>query len=302
MTSSQPPPVTLLVNPVAGAGRARAALPGVSAALDAAGWAVAVVTTEGIAHAVEAAAAAVRQGRWVVTLGGDGLAGRVAGAVAGAGGVLGVLPGGRGNDFTRVLGLPRDPVAAARALATATVRAVDLGEVAGTAFLGIASVGFDSVVQRMTATTRLRLGQGVYAYAALRALASWRHLDFDLILDGAPRHLHGWTVAVANSGVYGGGMRLAPGASLDDGELDVVELGATSRMRFLATFPSVFRGTHVSSPAVRITRARAVRISAPAGLVVYADGDPAGTLPVDVLVRPAALRVLVPAGSPDNAG
>ena len=134
-----------------------------------------------------------------------------------------MLPGGRGNDFARVLGIPLDPVAACAVIAANVVRELDLGVVDDRTFISIASCGFDSEANRIANETRLVRGNLVYAYGALRALAGWRPARFEVTLDGGePRTMRGYTVAVANSGAYGGGMLMAPSASLDDGTLDVV--------------------------------------------------------------------------------
>lgn len=288
----------LVVNPSAGRGRAAALLPSVEAALRGAGHDLVVTLTRSLDHADDLAAAAVADDRVAVAMGGDGIAGRVAGIVAGVGGVMGVVPGGRGNDFCRATGVPSRAVQACAVLSSGTEQAVDLGvveSVTGTAcFLGIASIGFDSDVQEIALTTRLRLGQLVYAYGTLRAVAAWRPATFTLRLDDTPSTLTGWSVAVANSGVYGGGMKLAPQASLQDGLLDVVTTSSTGRLRFLRSFPSVFKGTHVTRPSVRVTRAAAVHLDADRPFRVFADGDPVGVLPCTVSVLPGAVRMLLP--------
>jgi diacylglycerol kinase family enzyme len=103
-------------------------------------------------------------------------------------------------------------------------------------------------------------------------------------------------VAVANSGLYGGGMKIAPDAELDDGLFDVVTIADMPRGKFLALFPRVFKGTHVGVPEVTVRRARAVRITTNRPFVLYGDGDPIGQTPVTVRTVPHALRVIVPAG------
>src|SRR5207248_3920192 len=129
-------------------------------------------------------------------------------------GVLGVLPGGRGNDLARVLGIPSDPAAAVGVLASGHVRSLDLGEVQGRTFVGIASCGFDSEANRVANQARIVRGNLVYAYGALRALAGWRPATFTVTLDRSePRTVTGYTIAAANSKAYGGGMFLAPDAS-----------------------------------------------------------------------------------------
>lgn len=287
-----PRDAVLIVNPTAGGGRAARAAPEVLRALREGCWTVEEARSTGLDDARRIALEAASRTCVVVTLGGDGLSGCVAGAVAEASGELAVLPGGRGNDFVRSLGLPANPVAAARAVLAGRTRLVDLGMVGDIPFVGVAGAGLDSVVQQIAESTRLRLGKAVYAYAALRALPRWRPADFELELDGRVERLTGWLVAVANSGIYGGGMHIAPGAKLADGLLDVVTISQSSRAHFLASFPRVFAGTHLSDPTVSAHRASQVTIGGPAHLPVYADGERAGQLPVTVSVRPQALRVI----------
>ena len=288
----------LVVNPSAGGGRACRLLPSVEAALRGAGHDLVVTETRSLDHAGELAQAAVADDRVAVAMGGDGIVGKVAGVVAATGGVLGVVPGGRGNDFCRAAGLPQDAVEACGVLASGSPRAVDLGVVTSadgqTPFLGIASIGFDSDVQERVLTSRLPLGQLVYLYGSLATVATWKHARFSCTVDGEPLEVHGWSVAVANSGMYGGGMHLAPEASLHDGELDVVSNAATGKLRFLGALPKVFKGTHVDEPSVSVRRACTVELRADRPFRVFADGDPVGTLPATVTVRPGAVQVLLP--------
>jgi YegS/Rv2252/BmrU family lipid kinase len=256
----------LIVNPSAGGGRAGRAMPGVEAALRDRRLDYQVERTRSLEHARELAQAAAAAGRTAVALGGDGLIGAVAGALSGNDGVLGVLPGGRGNDFARTLGIPLDPRAACEVLASGVVRALDLGEAGGKPFIGIASCGFDSDANRIANEARVVRGNLVYAYGALRALASWRPATFSVRFDGGEPHVaRGYTVAAANSKAYGGGMWMAPAAALDDGLLDVV-----------------------------IVRAKEIEISAERPFTLYADGDPIASLPVKVRALPGAVKVIVP--------
>ena len=286
---------SLIVNPSAGNGRAARVLPEAEAALRRHGVDFHTARTDDLDHARELAGAAAEAGKVTVTLSGDGLIGAIAGVLADAGGVLGVLPGGRGNDFARALGIPFEIEAACRALATGRERPIDLGDVDGRPFIGIASAGFDSDANRVANETRLVKGNLVYAYGALRTIATWRPARFTLEVDGQDAvSFSGYSVAAANSPAYGGGMFLAPDARLDDGQLDVVCTGSGPRRRFLLNLPRVFSGTHVESPSVRIERARQVRVSSDRPFTMYADGDPIGELPVTVRARERALRVIAP--------
>jgi YegS/Rv2252/BmrU family lipid kinase len=288
--------LALIVNPSAGRGRAGRALPAVEAALRVAGLQHHTEPTRSLEHARELARSAAAAGELSVALGGDGLVGAVAGALAGSDGVLAVLPGGRGNDFARVLGIPGEPDAACSILSTGVVRALDLGEADGHRFVGIASAGFDSEANRIANQTRVVRGNAVYSYAALRALAGWRPARFEVRIDGGdPIHVVGYTVAAANSKAYGGGMMLAPDASLEDGLLDVVMTSHVPKLRFLRLLPTVFKGEHVREPSVSVRQGAEVQISADRPFTLYADGDPIAELPVTIRALPGAVRTLVPA-------
>ncbi len=286
--------VALIVNPVAGGGRAASMLPEVEAGLDRLGIPWHTERTTSLEHAEALARAAVAARETTAALGGDGLIGRLAGVLAGTGSELAVVPGGRGNDLARVLGIPADPPSACEVIAGGHVRELDLGDAAGRPFIGIASCGFDSDANRIANATTFVSGNLVYAYGALRALLAWRPARFELELDGRGLAFTGYSVVLANSRAYGGGMYVAPSAELDDGLLDVVAIGHVPKPRFLLDLPKVFTGRHVESPAVRVERAREVRVSADRPFTLYADGDPIAELPVAVRARRRVLRVCVP--------
>jgi YegS/Rv2252/BmrU family lipid kinase len=284
----------LVVNPTAGGGRARKLLPDVERGLSA--HDLVVTPTRSLEHADELVAAAVADDRVVVAMGGDGLVGRVAGAVAEHKGLMAVVPGGRGNDFARMVGIPKDVAAACAVVADGVETAVDLGAVDGHVFVGIASVGFDSEVQERVLRTKVPLGQLVYLYGALATVFSWKHARFTVTSDGEAQSYSGWSAAVCNSGFYGGGMHFAPSASVTDGLLDVVTTTETPRRHFLSTLPKVFKGTHVDDPCIAVRTASSVEIAADRPFRVFADGDPIGALPCTITVRPGALRLLLPRG------
>jgi YegS/Rv2252/BmrU family lipid kinase len=291
-------PVCLIVNPSAGGGKAGRVLPEVLRALEGHGLRVRSEATRDLDHARELARSAALAGETVVCLSGDGMVGAVADTLRELpDALLGVLPGGRGNDLARVLGIPADPVQACAIVAAGFSRRLDLGEVGGQAFVGIASVGFDSEANRIANEAPSRLGNLVYAYGALRALIGWRPARFEVELDppGERHSFMAYTVGACNSKTYGGGMRAAPDALLDDGLLDVVVLENVSKIRFLTRIlPKVFSGKHVLEPNVKVFRAREVSVSADRPFTMYADGDPIGELPVRVKAVREAVSVLVP--------
>jgi YegS/Rv2252/BmrU family lipid kinase len=287
-------PVCLIVNPSAGGGRAARLLPDVEAALRGHGIAFRVERTTSMEHARELARSARDAGEVAAAMGGDGITGAVAGELQGTDGVLAVLPGGRGNDFARKLGIGSDPVAACDFIAAGHERRVDVGEAGGHVYVGILSAGLDSDVQVIANASRLPLGTLIYLYGTLRALWSWRPAGWDVTIDGERRTFSGCSVAVSNSGVFGGGMWLVPDASVEDGLLDIVLIADRPRRHYLVNLAKLFRGTHVDDPGVEILRGREVSFSADRPFAAYADGDPIVDLPATVRVLPGALRVLAP--------
>ncbi len=288
-------PVCLIVNPHAGGGRALRLLPGVEAALRSQGRPFRVVETMSMQHARQLAREACDQGDIVAAMGGDGIVGAVAGELRDRQGLLAVIPGGRGNDFARKLDIPFDPVEAVKLLETGAERSVDLALANGTVYLGILSAGIDSDVSRIALETRLKLGTFVYTYGVLRAIARWKPAAWTVTIDGESLDFPGYSVAVANSGVFGGGMFLAPDASLEDGKLDVVLIRQQSRLRYLRGLPRVFNGSHLKDPAITLHQGCEITFEADRPFTAYADGDPIGDLPLTVQVLPGALRVVAPA-------
>lgn len=298
-------PVCLVVNPAAGGGRAGRIAPDVERALRARGLTVRRADTRDLNHARQLASDGAERGETIVALSGDGMIGVLADTLMQLpGAVLGVIPGGRGNDLARVLGIPDDPDGAAAVIAAGHTRPVDLGVVAaagsedrGHAFVGIASAGFDSDANRIANQAPAWLGGLVYVYGALAALVSWRPVRFEVELDppGERRSFTAYSVGAANSKTYGGGMRAAPDAMLDDGLLEVIVCEHVGKLRFLTSIlPKVFKGTHVHEPSVSVFRARELLLSAERPFTMYADGDPIGELPVRVRALAGAITMLTP--------
>jgi YegS/Rv2252/BmrU family lipid kinase len=286
--------VCLIVNPHAGGGRAAKRLPAVEAALRGRGIRFRVVRTRSLEHAREAACGGRDAGEVVAAMGGDGLTGAVAGELRETDGLLAVIPGGRGNDFARKLRLPFDVETAVGVLAAERPRTVDVADAGGRTYLGIASAGLDSAVHVIANGTRLPLGNGVYLYGTLRALRTWKPAHWTVTVDGRTREFDGFSVAVANTGTFGGGMRLVPDARVDDGLLDVVLAMHVSRRHFVAALPRLYRGTHVGDPTLAFLRGREVSFHADRPFTAFADGDPIAELPATVRVVPHSLRVLAP--------
>ena len=232
----------------------------------------------------------------LLVAGGDGTLHHALQGLTGTGCALGIVPLGSGNDLAGALGVPAAPAAAIAAGLERPVSAIDLGRAGGRFFAGVAGVGFDSEVNRC-ANERVRWVRGplVYVVAVLRTLWGFRPPRFRVRWDGGAFDGPAMFVAVANAPRYGGGMRIAPAARLDDGRLDLVLVRAVSRLALLRVFPRVFRGSHVDHPAVLVARAGRVEIAVEPPLELFADGEPAapvGSEPLAIEIAPLALRVV----------
>jgi diacylglycerol kinase family enzyme len=310
-------PLCLVVNPAAGGGRALRTLAAATAVLDGASARYQVQPSASLAHARELAAAAAQRGEVTVAVGGDGLAGALAGAVADAGGVMALIPAGRGNDLARELGLPPGAAAAAAAILDGQQAELDLlglsvpGQPEETAALS-AYLGLPSVAGEIANRSRLIRGPATYPVAALRALARWRPVSFRVEQTGGPGgpvagipagEFPGYGVVLANSRFFGGGMQVCPPARTSDGCLDVVVMHDASKAAFLRVLLKIKNGTHVSLPQVALGQAAAVTVTADTALPVAADGETlpwgsplAAGVPLRARVRRGALKVIVPAG------
>ena len=261
----------------------------------------------------------------VLVFGGDGTVHRHLGQLVRLGLPVLVVPAGSGNDFARALGMRRvrDSLAAWRRFCGAAnnVSTIDLGviaplESAGAApaphtsryFCCVAGVGLDGeVAQRANRLPRWLRGHGGYVLSLAPTILKFAPLPMKVLTaaedNDADNANAGWTTrseqptilaAFANAPLYGGGMKIAPRAKMDDGLLDVCIVGAVDRFRLLRLFPAVYSGDHLNIPEVEYFQASRVRVETEHPLDVYADGEYVCRTPVEVGVHSGALKVVVP--------
>ncbi len=288
--------VTVIVNPTAGRGKARRIFPSVARSLEKLGVEFQAVFTEGPGHAVELTREAIRAGsRVVAACGGDGTVQEVINGLNGSPAVIGFIPCGTGDDLAVNLGIPNEPHQACSTLAEGTVRHIDLARVGTTVYACVAGAGFDSMVNRAANSgVRFLRGTSVYIWSVLKTLAAFKPLEMTVETDGAVWTGRAMFVVAANAASYGGGMKIAPHARMDDGLLDVVIIEELSKVELLRVFPKVFSGSHITHPRVKSLRARKVSLASPRRLELFGDGEYITDLPVTIEVLPAALPVLVP--------
>lgn len=214
----------------------------------------------------------------VIVVGGDGMINHVLQILANTEIPLLPIAAGTGNDFVRTLGIPMG-INALKLLSHSPAEAIDLGRVNGRFFANIVSTGFDSLVNeranRMKMKNRIK-----YNLAMVIELPLFRPKRYQIEIDGKHFYSEAMLIAIGNGQSYGGGMRVCPGANLQDGTLDLMILEPVSKLEFLRVFPKVYKGTHINHPKVKILKGKEISVNATA--VAYADGERIGQLPIQV--------------------
>jgi YegS/Rv2252/BmrU family lipid kinase len=290
-------PTTIIINPISGGirpdvARARATL--AHAVVESRGGPVEVFVTEAVGHARAIADAAVRRGaRLVIAWGGDGTINEVASALAFGDVPLGIVPAGSGNGLARELGVdPRAEAAIANALA-ATPQPMDVGEIEGRLFVNIAGIGVDAFVASRFSLARRRGFLG-YVGVTARALATYVPAHYRITSGGVRIDARAVLVTIANSAQFGNGARIAPGARVDDGLLDLVVLEERWRLATISQLPRLFNGTVSRIRGCTIQRIREVTIEADLPMTFHVDGEPViGGTRLTARVHPGALRVAI---------
>ena len=288
----------LIANPAAGSGRGARRLPAVREALAAVGIQD-VRLTRSAGHERELAAQAAAEGiDTIIALGGDGTWGNVARGILDSGRDARLVPiaAGTGNDFPHALGLPaHDPVAMARIAAGASSVRVDVGWANDIAFLNVAGLGLETeVLQSMRGRKGLG-GQLAYVAAALPVLRSYRGLRASIQYgDDASRTMQTWcAIVVSNGPRFGGGFRVAPGATVTDGQLDLISVVDAPPMRRLQLFVRARLGTHIGQPEVERRPVATVAMFFDEAPLLDADGElhELRSTELRIRIQPGEIRV-----------
>jgi diacylglycerol kinase (ATP) len=270
--------IAVIINPISGGARrdavsARAAL--AVATAERLGEVAEIFITERAGHARELALAAAAGGaRLVVAWGGDGTINEVASALAFGAVPLGIIAAGSGNGLARELGIDAKPERALEHAIRATPAAIDLGELGGRLFVNVAGIGIDAyVAAQFNAVGNTGRGFTGYLRAGVRALVSYAPIDYTIVTDQEQITARAVIVVLANSVQYGNGARIAPGARIDDGLLDLVIVEERSRLATLWRTPHLFRGTLASVPGCSIRRVRHAAIESAEPMIFHVDGE-----------------------------
>ena len=258
---------------------------------------LALTTRQGDAHHL--AQEAIQNGcRWLIACGGDGTIHEIVNAIAARSDVvLGLIPCGRGNDFARALGIPKDPDRAIQALLNGRPFQVDVGKVGDIYFDTIVTCGYDAEVSRRASEANVPFsGTATYVYTAVTTLFSYNTPAVRLEGDFG---VYEGDILLAATGItphYGGGFKIVPDAVMNDGLFDVCIIEPVSRLTVLSMLIKLFWGGHRDHPAVSFKRTKSLTIHTDPPTLLYADGEKVGYTPATVELVERGLTVLVPAG------
>jgi len=286
----------IIYNPAAGRGRARRNVREVEEYLRARGARADCEPSTSPADLVRIAAESSRAGYdRVVVCGGDGTLNLAIREFDLAKGTLALIPTGSGDDFAKVMGIPRNVRKACDVVIGGKVREVDVALANDIRYLGVAGLGFDSeVADFANRNVKFLRGSAVYLYAIIRVLPRFTPRPVEIRTEDGTRKESIMFAAVGNTRQYGGGIRITPDATVDDGLLDLCIVHETTRVELLKTLPKAYTGAHVKSSFVEMGRGRAFHFSSETAMAVYADGEPLTRTPVSFGLCAEKLRVVVP--------
>ena len=287
--------VRFLVNPKAGRGLGSASFGRLRTLASRVG--AGFVVSRGAADLAEQARRAAADGiERLLVAGGDGTIHHTVQGLAGTSCALGVIPVGTGNDFAGTLQVPPDLDAAIQRGLTGEIRRIDLIRVGETYSASYVGVGFDSECTAYANGLRTLRGPLVYPYAVIHTLATFQPPRMRIVHDEGVFEGGVMFVTLANLPRFGGGMRIAPQAEIDDGLLDLVIVKEIPRRTLLTVFPKVYNGRHVGHPAVLFFRTRRAEITIDRAMTLYGGGEPVRPMEageaVAAEIAPAALSVI----------
>lgn len=301
------PHAKVIVNPAAGANSTRKKWPHLHDLLNRIGLTFDHDYTEGAGHAIELAREAAGKGySYIVAVGGDGTANEVANGIIHSGGAenvsMGVVSTGTGSDFVRSVGIPLHYQDACLCLLSPGRYSIDVGiveyrnngQTEKRYFINTAGIGFDAAAVEMTERLPKNLGGTIpYLTGLVCTLIGYRNKNVELGIGNRKEKARVLSVVVSNGNYIGGGMRVAPDASLNDGLLDVCVIGDIGKFDLLKSLPMVYKGTHGSHPKVTMDKANEVSVDSAERVLVHADGELLGTGPASFSLIPASLNIVV---------
>lgn len=302
----------VIVNPVSANGRTGRNWPHIAEELKNAGLKFDARLTSNPGEAVQLTRKAIQEGYLnIVAVGGDGTLNEVLNGFFESDDArpvnpearLGLIPSGTGRDFIKTINYSRDIRDVSRTLARNQTRTIDVGQVrymdaegrqASRYFINVAGMGMDAeTVDRVNRTTKVFGGKISFLWGTIATLVQYRNRELTLEIDGvACYHGEATMVAVANGQYFGGGMRIAPEASLDSGHFDIVVVDGMTKLEILANLYRIYLGSHLSHPRVHLMRGKHIRSTSSQKVFLQVDGEQPGVLDAEFELLPRKLQLI----------
>jgi len=293
---AEPLKMLVLANPRAGGGRIFRKLRRIEKWFHETGHKVDIAIPDGREETIKAARGAKEEGfDVVIAMGGDGTVKDTIQGAVDTGIKMGIIPSGRGNDLARNVGYPSDLEMIIRGFKNPQIRKIDIPTVNGYPFGNCTGVGFDSAVVHLIVNGKCKLpGTICYFYNVYRAVLTFRPIQMKVTIDDKIFNGKYTLCTIANGEDFGGGMKITPGAIVDDGLLDICLVENISALKLLTIFPSVYKGKHINRPEVSLHRGKKITIETDQPAPINYDGDMIGVTPATVEVGTKHMEMLVP--------
>ena len=288
--------ILVIVNPMAGGGRTLRLLPKIRHWLSESPHEFSFNTTRSPDEMRSEIMKAPAQGiNALLLIGGDGTVHQALPAIAETNIPFGFLPCGRGNDFARNIGLPSKLQKSCSLPSNPSFHQVDLPRINNIPFVAVAYVGFDAEVNELANEGKGYFGGTLgYIVCVTKALKSFKPFEVEITIDGDTWRERVMMVTVANAPFYGGGMKIAPDANMNDGLLNICIVKEISKLELLWEFPKVFKGTHIYHPRIMMKSGRRIRLTSDEPRNIYADGEYVGHLPADCTIGNQTIHIMSP--------
>lgn len=265
------------MNPVAGTDKAKKLVPLIKEKMDKTHIIYKITLTSKPKEATDITIKGLEEGfNSIVAVGGDGTINEVAMGIVQKGyGTLGIIPGGTGNDLARSLDIPQDPEEALYSLLSGVTKDIDFGRINGKIFLNVASMGMDAeIVKRNEKIKKIIKSSISYTISMIMTLALYKSKRLTIELDKDSIETDVLLAAVSNGKYYGGGIKICPMASIDDGYFHVVIIKKMSKLKLFTLFPLVFKGEHINiTDYVSVYKSKNVNLKFDNELILNIDGE-----------------------------
>jgi YegS/Rv2252/BmrU family lipid kinase len=288
--------ILVIVNPAAGSGKTLRLLPRIKQWLSQSRHEFSFSTTRSVDEMRLEIMKAPGQGiDALLLIGGDGTVHQALPAIAETNLPFGFLPCGRGNDFARNIGLSTNLRNNCSLPPNPSFLQFDLPRINNTPFVSIAYVGFDAEVNSLANGGKGYFGGTLgYIICVLKALRTFKPFEIEITIDDLTWRERVMMVTVANAPFYGGGMKIAPDAKMNDGIFDICIVQEISKLELLQQFPKVFKGTHIFHPRIIMKTGKKIKLASDEGREVFADGEYAAKLPAEFTMGNQKIQIMSP--------